>query len=181
MKGTAGWRQEVIQFSCVISESFSLTRKPADPTVVVEGVNGTQVQLVWNFTAASSSNFVVNIKRRRPTGSAPSQVASRTRFGGSSSNFTIPEPNNQLIYEANLPATLVIKNVTRYDEYVYSIEVLDLDAGAVEVLFDEVTVDVLCKSELVFVLFFQFNLRPITATTVPINLCRRQLSVFSTC
>ena len=140
MNGTAGWKQEVILFSCVISESFNLTEEPADPTVVIEGVNSTQVQMVWNFTASPSSTFLVSIRRRPPTGSI-SQIASH--FSGSSSGYNVFDP----AYEANLPATLVIKNVTRNDdEYVYSISVLDLDAGGQQVLLSkEVAVDLLCK------------------------------------
>ena len=143
-----------------------MTGKPADPTVVIEGVNNTQVQLVWNFTASSSS-FVVSIRRKTPTGST-SQIASL--ISGSSSGFNVLDS----AYEANLPATLVIKNVTRNDEYVSSLSVLNLDAGGVEVLLsNEVAVDLLCKSELVFCVFFQFILRSVPATTVPIDLCMR--------
>ena len=139
MNGTAGWKQEVTQFSCVISESFNLTEEPANPTVVIEGANSTQVQLVWNFNASSSS-FLVSIRRRPPTGSA-SQIASRV--SGSSSGFSVFNS----AYEANLPATLVIKDVTRNDvKYVYSISIQDLDVGGREVLLsDEVAVDLLCK------------------------------------
>ena len=143
-----------------------MTGKPADPTVVIEGVNSTQVQLVWNFNAAPSSSFVLFIRRRGPTGST-SQIASH--LSGSSSGFNVLDP----AYEANLPATLVIKDVTRNDEYVYSISVQDLDAGVAEVLLsNEVAVDLLCKLELVFSAFFQFILRPIPATTVTIDLCK---------
>ena len=125
----------ILRFCCFISESFNFTRKPADPTVVVEGVNSTQVHLVWNFTVASS--FLLSIKRRRPTGFQTTQIAART---DSSSAFNVRNSD----YEANLPATLVIKDVTRNDEYVYSVRVLST-VSAVEVLFDEVTIYVLCK------------------------------------
>ena len=148
----AGWKQEVNQFSCVITESFSLTGKPADPTVVIDGVNSTQVELVWNFTAAPSLNFFLCIRRRRPTESQSSQVASRNRNSGVSSNFTVSDSD----YEANFPATLVIKNVTRNsDEFVYSIAVLALD-GSGE-LSDGVTVNVLCKYEQILVCSFMHN------------------------
>ena len=146
-----------------------MTGEPADPTVVIEGVNSTQVQLVWNFNASSSS-FLVSIRRRPPTGSV-SQIASR--LSGSSLGFNVLN-SLKSAYEANLPATLVIKDVTRNDvKYVYSISIQDLDAGGVEVLLsNEVAVDLLCKSELVFSVFFQFILRPIPATTVTIDLCK---------
>ena len=147
----AGWKQEVNQFSCVISESFSLTGKPADPTVVIEGVNSTQVELVWNFTAAPCSSFLLSIERRRPTESQSSQVASRNRISGVSSNFTVLDSD----YEANFPATLVIKNVTRNsDEFVYSILVSAFDGGE---LSDAVTVNVLCKYEQILVCSFMHN------------------------
>ena len=153
-----------------------MTGKPADPTVVIEGVNSTQVQLVWNFTASSSS-FLVSI-RRAPTGSGSTSQNIASRISGSSSGFNVLDS----AYEANLPATLVIKNVTRNDEYMYSISVLDLDAGGVEALLsNEVAVGLLCKSKLVFCVSFQFILRPIPATTVPIDLCKRQLSVLTIC
>lgn len=43
--------------------------------------------------------------------------------------------------------------VTRNDENFYSVGVLNTNTG-VEELFDEVTVDVVCKSELAFGVFF---------------------------
>lgn len=102
---------------------------------MVEGVNSTQVNLVWNFTA--TSGFLLSIERRRPTESQTTQIAGRT---DSSAAFNILNSD----YEANLPTTLVIKDVTRNDEYVYSVRVLST-VSAVEVLFDEVTIYVLCK------------------------------------
>ena len=124
-----------------VSKSFNFTEKPVDPTVVIEGVNSTQVQLVWNFTAAPSSSFAVIFKRRRSSGSQLDQIASYTRIGDGNAVFGAVNPD----YEANLPATLVIKDVKRNDDYVYRIGVLDINAGAEEVLDNEVTVDLLCK------------------------------------
>ena len=118
----------------LFSESFSFTRKPANPTVVVEGVNSTQVELVWNFTA--TSGFIVSIFRKRTDGSQRTYIAARSN---SDAAFDILKPG----YEANLPATLVIKDVTRNDEYVYNL-VVSTSSG-VRRLTDEVTVDVFCK------------------------------------
>ncbi|KAL9964684.1 hypothetical protein ACROYT_G028359 [Oculina patagonica] len=117
------------------SESFSFTRKPANPTVVVGGVNNTQVELVWNFTATAS--FGISIKREG------SQIASRA---DSSPTFTISD-NFKAEYEANLPATLVIKDVTRNDEYKYTIRVIN-SVTFVEELLDKVTVDVFFPAKL---------------------------------
>ncbi|KAL9964683.1 hypothetical protein ACROYT_G028358 [Oculina patagonica] len=117
------------------AEEVCFTRKPANPTVVVEGVNNTQVELVWNFTATAS--FGISIKRRAD-GSQKVPIASRA---DSSPTFTISD-NFKAEYEANLPATLVIKDVTRNDEYKYTIRVIN-SVTFVEELLDKVTVDVL--------------------------------------
>lgn len=105
---------------------------------MVEGVNSTQVELIWNFTA--TARFGISIQRERFDGSQVVQIASRA---DSSPNFSIPD-NFKAEYDANLPAALVIKNATRNDGYKYTIRVINGDTF-VSVLFDEVTVDVLCK------------------------------------
>ena len=101
---------------------------------MVEGVNNTQVELVWNFTATAS--FGISIRRVRTDGSGNIQIASR---GSSDSVFR----NVHADYEANLFATLVIKNAARNDEYKYTLDVINSGFG--QELFDEVTVVVLCK------------------------------------
>ena len=116
------------------SESFNFTRKPAKPTVVVEGLNNTQVELVWNFTFNAS--FGITIRRVRTDGSGNIQIASRS---SSDSVFR----NVHADYEANLFATLVIKSATRNDEFEYIFTVLNSGFG--EELRDEVNVNVLCK------------------------------------
>ena len=104
---------------------------------MVEGVNSTQVHLVWNFTAASAKQ--ISIDRERLDGTQDAQIAS---LGVGDLTFEVWSPFNSS-YEANPPGTLVIKNVTRNDEYVYSFTVFN--SRAQRQLFDEVTVDVLCK------------------------------------
>ena len=123
---------------CVISESFSFTRKPADPTVVVEGVNSTEVELVWSFTA--TSGFIVSIFRQRPGDVQTTQIAARSDSSGA---FTILQDAFKAEYEANLPATLVIKDVNRTDEYVFSLSVSNY-LGVLK-LVDQVTIDVIGK------------------------------------
>lgn len=130
---------------------------------MVEGVNSTQVHLVWNFTAPPSSGFVVSIKRRRP-GSQATQLASRSSTSDNSTIFNVREPAD---YEANFPATLVIKDITRNDENFYSVGILNTNTGSEE-LFDEVPVDVVCKSELAFgVLLYSYCLPNATRGFVP--------------
>lgn len=120
-----------------ISESFSFTRKPADPTVVVEGVNNTQVELVWNFTAASAS-YIVGIFRQR-VGNQQNQIAARTH----DTAFQYADPSLSTEYAVQLPATLVIKDINRTNEFGYNLKVQT--SLGIEKLFDHVTVNVLCK------------------------------------
>ena len=125
-------------FCCVISESFSFTRKPADPTVVVEGINNTQVKLVWDFTAASAS-FFVSIFRQRIGDLQQVQIAARTH----DTAFQYADPSLSTEYSVQLPATLVIKDINRTNEFGYNLKVLT--SLFIEKLFDHVTVNVLCK------------------------------------
>ncbi|XP_020614820.1 uncharacterized protein LOC110052977 [Orbicella faveolata] len=119
------------------SKSFNFTSKPADPTVVVEGVNSTQVHLVWNFTA--TTGFGIIITREKSDGTQNIQIAT---LGLGSAAFVI---SNQVAaeYEAIPPGTLVIKEVTRNDECVYSFAVLN--SFLHRELFDSVAIDVLCE------------------------------------
>ena len=103
---------------------------------MVEGVNSTQVQLVWNFTNASS--FFILITRRRPTESQTTRIAVRTQ----NTDFSV---RNCSRYEANLPVTLVIKDATR-NEFVYRVSITDT-GDTLDEIVDEVTVNVLCKSQ----------------------------------
>ena len=105
---------------------------------MVEGVNNTQVELVWNFTATSA--FIVSIARQR-VGDSQSNEQIVGRSG--STAFEFPDESLKTDYEAQLPATLVIKDVNRTHEYEYSLTVLT--SLGVQKLFDIATVDVLCK------------------------------------
>lgn len=114
--------QKNIKTSTLFDSVMSL-QNPSISHESLEGINSTRVQLVWNFTAASGSSFLITIKIRssRDPGSQPTQIAARS---DSSSAFNGVPPD----YEANLPATLVIKNVTRNDEYTYTVGVLNIDS-----------------------------------------------------
>ena len=103
---------------------------------MVEGVNSTQVELVWNFTASAS--FGISIEREGPDGRT--QIAWR---GVGAAELTIVD-GFKADYEGHLPATLVIKNVTRNDKYKYTFRVINAVTFVPE-LFDEVTLHVLCK------------------------------------
>jgi len=119
------------------SKSFSFTRKPADPTVVVEGVNNTQVHLVWNFTA--TTGFGITIERQKSDGTQNTQIAT---LGFGSAAFLVPNLF-AAEYEAIPLGTLVITEVTRNDEYVYNFAVFN--SGFQRQLFDSVAIDVVCE------------------------------------
>jgi len=147
---TADFNKKAPQFPCVISESFNFTREPADPTVVVEGVNSTQVHLVWNFTA--TAGFGIVIERAKSDGTEDIQIAT---LGVGSAVFVI---SNEVAaeYEAIPPGTLVIKEVTRNDEYVYSLSVFN--SGFQRRLFGTVAVDVFCEYIKRLVFFYTWAL-----------------------
>ena len=109
----------------LFSEALDFTRKPDDPTIVVEGVNNTNVDLIWDIL--EGNNEVVDdlfLLRQRPGDINPVTIASRTSAG--SFNFDTESFADE--YRANLPATLRLLNVDNTEEYVYTLQVgYDLD------------------------------------------------------
>ena len=99
---------------------------------MVEGINSTRVQLVWNFSGASI--FFINV---RVTNEAETtQIAGRNH----TSIFTVFNPD----YEADLPLTLIIKNATRNDHgHVFSVRIFNV--GTFTEIDDQVTLNVFCK------------------------------------
>ena len=100
-------------------EALTFTRRPDKPTIVVEGVNSTNVDLIWEFLPGSGE-VVHNLFliRQRPGDVNRVQIASRKY----SSAFTLAKGfTNE--YRANLPATLRLLNVDNTGEYVYTLQV----------------------------------------------------------
>ena len=100
--------------------SLTFTRKPDKPTIVVEGVNSTNVDLTWDILPSGGevvqSLFFI---RQRPGDVIQEAIASRT----SSSAFTLLSNSFANEYSANLPATLWLLNVDNTEEYVYTLQV----------------------------------------------------------
>ena len=113
----------LIFFSCslvLFSEALTFTKKPDDPRIVVEGVNNTDVNLIWDILPGN--NEVVNdlfLLRRRPGDAIPETIASR-KF---SSSFTLATESFSEEYRAYLPATLRLLNVDNTEEYIYALQV----------------------------------------------------------
>ena len=100
--------------------SLTFSRRPDNPTIVVEGVNSTNVDLIWEIRPENIE--VVNdlhLIRQRPGDVNQVAIASRT----SSTAFTLLSDSFANEYRANLPATLRLLNVDNTEEYVYTLQV----------------------------------------------------------
>ena len=124
--------------------SLTFTRKPDKPTIVVEGVNSTNVDLIWDIL--SSSGEVVNylqLIRQRLGDFNHVTIASRKFNTG----FTLLSDSFANEYRANLPATLRLLNVDNTEEYTYSLQVRYDDFRNIpQEINDQVTVIVRGKS-----------------------------------
>ena len=124
--------------------SLTFTRKPDKQTIVVEGVNSTNVDLIWDIL--SSSGEVVNslqLIRQRLGDFNHVTIASRKFNTG----FTLLSDSFANEYRANLPATLRLLNVDNTEEYTYSLQVsYDGFRNIPREINDQVTVIVRGKS-----------------------------------
>ena len=100
--------------------SLTFSRRPDNPTIVVEGVNSTNVDLIWNILPGNNEVVqVLFLTRQRPGDVNLVTIATRTSTG--SFNFETDSFANK--YRANLPATLRLLNVDNTEEYVYTLQV----------------------------------------------------------
>ena len=146
-------------FSLVLSsETLEFTKKPDNPTIVVEGVNSTDVYLIWDIRAGN--NEVVDdlfLLRQRPGDASQVIIASRTF----SSSFTLATESFANEYRATLPATLRLFNVDNSEEYTYTLQVgYDLN-NVPKRMEDQVTVIVRGKFNS-FALFLRRICRSVT-------------------
>lgn len=113
-------------FLMFISEGFSFTRVPSNPTVVAHGVNSTQVNLIWQYTLDAGETIQsVMFKRQAPGDSHSVVIASRT--GDTAFTFSANEFLTK--YNALFPATLVLLNVNINEEFLYILTVSYIDRG----------------------------------------------------
>jgi len=107
-------------FGLRASEAFTFTNEPEKPTVVVEGVNSTLVRLIWEFALGpDESVLTVTFDRQKPGESMRTLIASR--YGNTPFTFARVKFANK--YRALLPATLVLLNVNKNEEFLYSLRV----------------------------------------------------------
>ena len=107
----------------MISESAIVCQeKPDDPTIVVLGVNSSEVPLIWERCGGNAGETIRSFFffRQRPGNIKTEQIASRAE----DQSFTLTGPfkdNNK--YEASLQQELKIFNVQRDEEYIYTLRV----------------------------------------------------------
>ena len=125
-------------------EALTFSRRPDNPTIVVEGVNSTNVDLEWEISATSSETLDdLFFKRQRSGDVNLENIASRR----SSTAFTLLSDSFETEYRANLPATLKLLNVDNTEEYIYTLQVsYDDSSGVPREIADKVTVIVRGKS-----------------------------------
>ena len=90
---------------------------------MVLGVNSSQVTLVWRYSDAPSQYFVQFWRQK--TGEKITQISI-------SKNGNAFDPSNTEEFVAQLPATLILKNVKASEKYTYSLYLLDSDAKVLE-------------------------------------------------
>ena len=100
--------------------SLTFSRRPDNPTIAVEGVNSTNVDLIWDILPGNNE-VVENLffLRQKPGDVNLVTIATRTF----ASSFTIMSNSFANEYRANLPATLRLLNVDNTEEYVYTLQV----------------------------------------------------------
>ncbi|XP_068686504.1 contactin-4-like [Montipora foliosa] len=132
--------------SLKISEAQFWTKTPRDHFIVVDGVNNTNVDLVWGYSEPEDRILSVTINRIRRHDGAKDEIAIASRSGAGSrypTAFILLDASLLSKYNALLPATLQLLNVKNGEEYVYTIKVCY--HGAQGILFhseDSVFVDV---------------------------------------
>ena len=134
-------------FSCMISEAQFWARRPAKPFIVVEGVNSTEANLVWEYSVPTDSILAVNIKRTRQGESSTTPIASGAgRAALRPTSLRVSDPNLQSKYRASENGdlktyTLQLLNVNNAEEYEYTITVTYQSPGTITA-DDSVLVDV---------------------------------------
>ena len=124
--------------------SLTFSRRPDNPTIAVEGVNSTNVDLIWDILPGNNEvvqTLFILRQNLKPGDVSLVTIASRTF----ASSFTMSNSfANE--YRANLPATLRLLNVDNTEEYVYTLQVsYDLN-NVIQRMEDRVTVIVYGKS-----------------------------------
>ena len=105
---------------CVISEAIRWTKRPANPTIFVEGFNNTEKdsklpELVWDFDPEGATVEGVVIQRTKPGEAVVTPLAVRRP----NSAFSFYKDEYLKEYSATGRGTLQLKSVNNDEEYIY--------------------------------------------------------------
>ena len=104
----------------MLSEAFTWIKTPDNPTIVVEGVNSTNVKLTWNFRLDAGETIMTAFFERQSLSQGPATKIA-ARVGENAYLFQNNEFPKE--YKANLDSELVLLDVNNNEEYIYSFEV----------------------------------------------------------
>ena len=151
-------------FLVLFSEALTFGRQPDKPTIAVERVNNTNVDLVWEILPSSGevvTSLFFNRQRLGETRSTP--IASRKFSTGDP--FSALLRNFETEYRTNLPATLWLLNVDNTEEYIYTLEVNYEVNNIPQEKSDQVTVVV--RGKFFFLPLTNLGLLLATAVVIP--------------
>lgn len=118
--------------------------RPGNPTIVVEGVNSTNVDLIWTLPVSAGVTVGTLFFKRQKSGDVSEVIIASRK---SSTAFTLVSDGFETEYRATLPATLRLLNVDNTEEYIYTLQVsYDDSEGVPREVDDKVTVIVRGKS-----------------------------------
>ncbi|KAJ7381892.1 hypothetical protein OS493_038447 [Desmophyllum pertusum] len=122
-------------------ESISFQLQPDNPTKVVLGDK--RVSIKWEFTPDAGETVpTVLFKRKKPDDVSPSQIASRTPTGSFDMNKNFVDYRN---YEAKLNSELVILDVNKHQDYIYTLRIIYQDSNGFQIKDYQVLVEVMGK------------------------------------
>ena len=104
-------------FSCSISDAFTWTKQPDNPTFVIEGVNSSSVSLEWAYTLHSGERVVSFLIQR----GKPDHAGRTNKASWVGNNSIIIEPGLEKDFTASLPSTLELLKVHNDEEFIYYI------------------------------------------------------------
>lgn len=137
----------------ILSEAVRITKRPGNPTILVEGINNTDQDLVWEFDKEGDVIQSVQFQRNKPGEVAPDTIASRL----DSTGFTVFDPF-KTDYEATLNNRLTLKRVTNNQEYLYTIVISYVRNNIVQLpLRDQVQIIVKGKNLLLVLVFYKIE------------------------
>ena len=109
----------------VILESISFQLQPDNPTRVVLGDK--RVSIKWEFTPYAGETLqTVLFKRQKPGDVILSHMASRIASGSFDMNKNFVDYSN---YEAKLNSELVILDVNKHQDYIYTLSIIYQDSN----------------------------------------------------